>query len=227
MRSPFSATVFMIGTAVFVLAACTAQQVGDNDAVATAGDRAAGARPGPAPGGVARRGDSFAMMSQQYTPHAGPVAATGAGAWVPPAPAPAFVINTPLPPAPPPAPPPAAVANRQPAAPAASAPAAPPAVPASEVARPEAAQPAAAAAPDPAVRAAGLALFNDNGCGGCHVFADAGAGGAVGPSLDRHLAVGAIVDAVSNGQGPMPSFKGAMSDAEIETLANYIAQFSK
>ena len=164
------------------------------------------------------------MMSEQYTPHAGPVAATGASAWVKPAPPPAFVASGPMPPADAPAPPPAAVANRQPAAPAA--PASPPA---SELVRPEAAAAEAPAAParNPAVRTAGLALFNSNGCGGCHAFADAGASGAVGPSLDRKLPVDAIFDAVSNGRGPMPSFKGAMSDAEIQTLASYVSQFSR
>ena len=160
------------------------------------------------------------MMSEQYAPRAGPFAATGASAWVRPAPPPAFVASgPPLAPGPE-APIPAAVANRQPSAPAAPAP---------EAIRPEAAAPEASAAParDPAVRTAGLALFNANSCGTCHAFADAGASGAVGPSLDRKLAVRTVVNAVTDGRGPMPSFKGAMSDAEILALATYIAQYSR
>jgi mono/diheme cytochrome c family protein len=39
--------------------------------------------------------------------------------------------------------------------------------------------------------------------------------------------VRAIVDAVTDGRGPMPSFSGQMSDAEILTLANYISQYSR
>jgi cytochrome c551/c552 len=35
--------------------------------------------------------------------------------------------------------------------------------------------------------AAGVALFTEAGCGGCHVFAEAGAAGAIGPNLDETL----------------------------------------
>ena len=212
MRTLFSAAVLLTA-----LAACTTGQSGDSGLAQAS---AVAATP-PAPGSI-RRGDSFAMMAQQYAPRAGPYAATGASAWVAPSPAPAFVINTPLPPAAPAAPPPAAVANRQPAPPA-------PAVPASELARPEAAPPAPAATParDPAVRTAGLALFNANGCGGCHMFPDANAFGEVGPPLNSGLAVRTIVNTLNDGRGAMPSFKGALSDAEILALANYIAQYGR
>src|SRR5690606_29825557 len=130
----------------------------------------------------------------------GPVVATGASAWVKPAPAPAFVATGAPPPADPPAPPPAAVANRQPASPA---PARPPA-PASAIARPEAAAPAAS--PDPGVREAGLALFNNYSCGACHALADANAGGSIGPSLDRNprLTRAFAIDVITNGRGAMP-----------------------
>jgi len=204
--------------ATVALAACTTQQ--GLNAPAQASTVSASTMP-PA-GAAMRRGDSFAMMAAQYAPHSGPYAATGASAWVAPSPAPAFVINTPLPPAAPAAPPPAAVANRQPATPA-------PAAPASELARPEAAAPTPAAAPtrDPAVRTAGLALFNANGCGNCHQFSDANAFGEVGPSLDGGLAVRTIVNTVSDGRGAMPSFKGALTDAEILALANYISQYGR
>jgi mono/diheme cytochrome c family protein len=32
--------------------------------------------------------------------------------------------------------------------------------------------------------AAGLAVFRDSGCGSCHTFVPAGAGGSIGPDLD-------------------------------------------
>ena len=209
--------------AALALAACTAQDAARGDGGVASAEPPASAPPLPAAGGVTRRGDSFAMMSEQYVPRAGPFAATGASAWVRPSPAPAFVASGPPPPADPPAPPPAAVANRQPGGPAAAP------APASDVARPEAAAPEAASAPsrDPAVRTAGLALFNGYSCGTCHIFADAGANGAVGPSLDRNLVVRAIVDVVTDGQGAMPSFGGQMSDSEILTLANYLNQYSR
>jgi sulfite dehydrogenase len=169
--------------------------------------------------GFVRRGDSFAETAIQYNaPRAGAVAASGAGAWVPAPPPPAFVASGPMPPAGPEAPIPAAVTNRQPGTPAPA--------PAPEVARPEAAAPAAPAR-DPAVRTAGLALFNANGCGGCHAFEDAGAFGVVGPPLDSKLAVRTIVETLTDGRGAMPAFKGAMSDAEIVALANYLAQYSR
>lgn len=200
------------------LPACTTDQAGDS---APPQASAASAQTTPLPGAAMRRGDSFAMMAKQYTLHAGPYTATGASAWVAPSPAPAFVINTPLPPAAPAAPPPAAVANRQPTASA-------PAAPASELARPEAAAPEAAAAlaRDPAARTAGLALFNANGCGNCHMMADASAYGEVGPPFDGDtgLTKANAVQTIRNGRGAMPSF-GQLSDAEVSALADYIVTY--
>jgi mono/diheme cytochrome c family protein len=228
MRSPVPAAVLLI--AAVALAACTAERVESRGTTPIApGESTDTGRPGPAAGGVMRWGDSFAMMSQQYVPRAGAVSATGASAWVRPAPAPAFVASGPPPPADQPAPPPAAVANRQPAAPAAGA--ARPATPASEITRPEAAAPdaPAPATPNPALRAAGLALFNTYSCGTCHAFADAGAAGSIGPSLDRNprLTREFAVDVIGTGRGAMPSFAGQMSVAEIAALANYLVEFSR
>ena len=55
------------------------------------------------------------------------------------------------------------------------------------------------------------------GCGSCHTLADAGSTGTIGPNLDdakptKELAV----DRVTNGAGAMPSFKGQLTDAQIE-----------
>jgi mono/diheme cytochrome c family protein len=203
------------------LAACAPR-----DEVASAGTSESHATHGPAlwtppAGAPLPTGASIGAMSDQYAqPRRGPTAAAGASSWVDPAPAPAFAISTPLPPADPPAPPPAAVANRQPAprpAPAASAPA--PARPA-----------AAAAAPAASVDLAkGRQLFSQYACGGCHILADGGGAGGIGPSLDNNprLTRDFVVGAVSEGRGSMPAFRDQMSAEEIATLAAYIVQAAR
>lgn len=71
--------------------------------------------------------------------------------------------------------------------------------------------------------AAGRELFNTWSCSACHTLTDAGASGAVGPSLDNpNLTRDAIVNRVEMGGGPMPSFVGQISDADIGKLADYI-----
>ncbi len=70
----------------------------------------------------------------------------------------------------------------------------------------------------------GKAIFASAGCNGCHTLAAAGASGTVGPNLDeakpsKELAI----DRVTNGQGGMPSFKGQLSDAQIEAVATFVA----
>lgn len=68
----------------------------------------------------------------------------------------------------------------------------------------------------------GKALFTAN-CAGCHVLADAGAAGAVGPNLDESQPpVKLIVDRVTNGKGGMPAFKDSLSEEEIEAIADYV-----
>ena len=170
---------------------------------------------GPLPTGA-----SIGAMSDQYArPRLGPVSAAGASAWVSPAPAPAFQLSTPLPPADPPAPPPAAVANRQPTTPA-------PAVPGPAPARPQPAAPAPAASVD---LAKGRQLFAQYGCGGCHTLADGNGSGGIGPSLDHNprLTPDYVAGAVSEGRGAMPAFRDQMSASEIATLAAYVTQVSR
>ena len=201
----------LVPAVMLVVAACTAGTVESGNAVASV-------EGAPSSQTAVPQGDSFALMSRQYAPRAGPYAATGASAWVTPAPPPAFVASGPLPPADPPAPDPIAAAVSRAAAP-----------PASEIARPEAAAPDAPAAPDPALRTAGLALFNSASCGTCHAFADADASGAIGPSLDRNpgLDKAFAIDVMTTGRGAMPSFAGQLSDAEIATLADYLVAFAR
>jgi mono/diheme cytochrome c family protein len=73
------------------------------------------------------------------------------------------------------------------------------------------------------VVSAGRELFNTWSCSACHTLTDAGATGMVGPSLDNPgLTHDFIVGRVTNGQGPMPSFAGQISEADISKLADYI-----
>ena len=71
----------------------------------------------------------------------------------------------------------------------------------------------------------GKAIFESAGCSGCHTLAAAGSSGTVGPNLDdakpsKELAI----DRVTNGQGGMPSFKGQLSEAQIEAVATFVAE---
>lgn len=200
-----------------MLAACAPQ---DDVASTTTPDGRAVHRTTQLPAsGPLPTGASIGGMSDQYArPRSGPVSAAGASAWVVPAPAPAFRITTPLPPADPPAPPPAAVANRQPApAPAAAAPA---------PARAQQPAPASAASVD---LAKGRQLFTQYACGSCHVLADAGGSGGIGPSLDGNprLTRDYVVGAVSEGRGAMPAFRDQMTAEEIATLSAYVVEAAR
>jgi mono/diheme cytochrome c family protein len=71
--------------------------------------------------------------------------------------------------------------------------------------------------------AAGRDLFNTYSCSACHTLADAGSSGSVGPDLDNpNLTRDAIVNRIEMGGGPMPSFAGQISEADIGKLADYI-----
>lgn len=89
--------------------------------------------------------------------------------------------------------------------------------------------PAAPAAADVAKLAKGRDVFNNYGCAGCHSLADAGATGHVGPPFDgdANLSHDFVVDRVTNGSGPMPSFGGQMTPDEIDAVATYIMHVKK
>ena len=71
---------------------------------------------------------------------------------------------------------------------------------------------------------AGKQIFLSAGCTGCHTLKDAGATGQVGPNLDdKKPPASLIVDRVTNGKGGMPSFKGKLTDAQIQAVAKYIS----
>ena len=77
--------------------------------------------------------------------------------------------------------------------------------------------------PTPAAAGGGEQLFSDN-CASCHTLAAAGASGKVGPDLDS-LQPGPdlVVKQVNSGGGAMPSFKGKLTDAQIQELATYVS----
>lgn len=74
--------------------------------------------------------------------------------------------------------------------------------------------------------AASRALFGQYGCSACHMFADGGGSGHIGPALDGNsgLSVDYVTQIVTNGQGAMPSFGGMVSDEELHDLARYIVE---
>lgn len=71
---------------------------------------------------------------------------------------------------------------------------------------------------------AGKAVFAKAGCVGCHTLAEAGATGAVGPNLDDAKPdASLVVDRVTNGRGAMPSFKGQLSEQDIQDVAAFVS----
>ena len=69
----------------------------------------------------------------------------------------------------------------------------------------------------------GKGIFTEN-CAGCHTLADAGTTGTVGPNLDQAKPPkDLVVDRVTNGKGAMPPFKGTLSDAQIQAVADYVS----
>ena len=72
--------------------------------------------------------------------------------------------------------------------------------------------------------AQGKDVFAKSGCASCHTLKDAGATGTVGPNLDEAKpSKDLVVERVANGKPPMPSFKGQLSDQEIEAVAEYVS----
>jgi len=72
--------------------------------------------------------------------------------------------------------------------------------------------------------AAGKAVFTSAGCVGCHTLSDANATGTVGPNLDdAKPSHDLVVERVTNGKGPMPSFKGQLSEKQIQDVAAYVS----
>jgi cytochrome c551/c552 len=92
----------------------------------------------------------------------------------------------------------------------------------------------------------GLAVFQQNGCGGCHTYKPAGATGTVGPSLDnlaadaakaKHGSLAAYVEEsiVDPGSYIVPGYSDAMPHIfksqipsnQLQQLVQYLSQGSK
>jgi mono/diheme cytochrome c family protein len=70
---------------------------------------------------------------------------------------------------------------------------------------------------------AGKAVFTSAGCSGCHTLKAAGATGTVGPNLDQlKPAEDVVKNQVIHGGGPMPAFKGKLSDKQIQDVAAFV-----
>jgi cytochrome c6 len=70
---------------------------------------------------------------------------------------------------------------------------------------------------------AGAQVFAKAGCGGCHTLKAANSTGQVGPNLDEAKPPESlVVERVTNGKPPMPSFKGQLSEEEIRDVAAYV-----
>ena len=68
--------------------------------------------------------------------------------------------------------------------------------------------------------ALGKQVFASAGCGGCHTLKDAGSTGNVGPNLDQlKPSEATVAHQVEIGGGPMPAFKGQLSPAQIQAVA--------
>jgi cytochrome c6 len=71
---------------------------------------------------------------------------------------------------------------------------------------------------------AGRAVFLSAGCGSCHVFKAAGAGGQIGPNLDTlRPTYDAAFAQVQRGGGGMPAFKGQLKPDQIRDVAAFVA----
>jgi len=78
--------------------------------------------------------------------------------------------------------------------------------------------------PGPGGAADGKTIFATAGCTGCHTLKAAGSTGTVGPNLDdAKPSKELVIDRVTNGQGGMPSFKGQLSEAQIQAVADYVS----
>ena len=76
--------------------------------------------------------------------------------------------------------------------------------------------------------AAGKQVFESAGCVACHTLADAGSTGTVGPNLDDAKPPATlVVTRVTDGAGAMPSFKGKLTEQQIQDVAAYVVQATK
>jgi mono/diheme cytochrome c family protein len=85
--------------------------------------------------------------------------------------------------------------------------------------------PAPAPGETPGDAEAGARIFGSAGCGSCHTLAAADSTGNVGPNLDdAKPPFDLVVERVTNGSPPMPSFRDQLSEQEIADVAAYVVE---
>jgi mono/diheme cytochrome c family protein len=73
--------------------------------------------------------------------------------------------------------------------------------------------------------AAGADVFASAGCGSCHVLAEAGTTGTVGPNLDDvQPSAEAAYEQILNGGGGMPPYEGQLDEQQIADVTAYVVQ---
>jgi mono/diheme cytochrome c family protein len=76
--------------------------------------------------------------------------------------------------------------------------------------------------------AAGKQVFATAGCTSCHTLAAAGSKGTIGPNLDEAKpSFDLVVERVTKGKPPMPSFKGQLSEQQIRDVAAFVSESTK
>jgi mono/diheme cytochrome c family protein len=65
-------------------------------------------------------------------------------------------------------------------------------------------------------------------CGACHVLADAGTTGTIGPNLDEaRPQLEAAIRQITEGGGGMPPFGGQLTEEQIRAVAEYVVQAAR
>ena len=66
-------------------------------------------------------------------------------------------------------------------------------------------------------------FLNKATCSACHILADAGSNGQIGPNLNEiRPDKNRILNAVKNGIGVMPMYEGELTPEEIEAVVHYV-----
>jgi mono/diheme cytochrome c family protein len=75
---------------------------------------------------------------------------------------------------------------------------------------------------------AGKQVFASAGCAGCHTLAAAGSTGTTGPNLDKAKpSLALVLRRITTGFRGMPSFKGQLSQQQIQDVAAFVVQSTR
>ena len=77
---------------------------------------------------------------------------------------------------------------------------------------------------DPIFDKGRVIFLNISACSACHMLADAGSDGQIGPNLNeiRPNKI-RVINAVTNGIGVMPAYEDQLTKEEIEAVAHYVS----